>query len=189
MSKNTLVLYTSDNGPWNQPKYYKNKKGHPKGSIFWGESGELRNGKGSPYEGGYRLPCIARWPGKIPAGRNSDAIFATIDFLPTFATLSGAQVPKDRIIDGIDQVALLFGKSDEGRKDFFFDVAGVRLGDWKYVSAKANFYGYAKEDDRPQLDELYNLSKDIGEKENLAQKYPEKLQELKKLFESIKTSR
>lgn len=189
LSKNTLILYTSDNGPWNQPKYYKNKKGHPKGSIFWGESGELRNGKGSPYEGGYRLPCIARWPGKIPAGRTSDAIFATIDLLPTFATLSGAQVPKDRKIDGIDQVALLFGKSDEGRKDFFFDAAGVRLGDWKYVSAKANFYGYAKEDDRPQLDELYNLSKDIGEIQNLAQKYPEKLQELKKLFESIKTSR
>ena len=134
------------------------------------------------------MPCIARWPERYHR-RTSDAIFATIDLLPTFATLSGAQVPKDRKIDGIDQVALLFGKSDEGRKTFFFDAAGVRLGDWKYVSAKANFYGYAKEDDRPQLDELYNLSKDIGEIQNLAQKYPEKLQELKKLFESIKTSR
>ena len=74
------MIYTSDNGPWNQDKYTKRKKGHPPGSIFWGESGPLRNGKGSCYEGGYRLPCIVRWPGKGPAGRDSDAIFATIDF-------------------------------------------------------------------------------------------------------------
>ena len=72
--------------------------------------GRLRNGKGSPYEGGYRLPCIARWPGKIPAGRKSDAIFATIDFMPTFASLCGFKVPDDRKIDGVDQTNLLLGK-------------------------------------------------------------------------------
>lgn len=185
LTNNTVVLYTSDNGPWNQPKYYKNKKGHPKDSIFWGESGELRNGKGSPYEGGYRLPCIARWPDKIPAGRTSDAIFATIDFLPTFAALAGATVPKDRKIDGINQIVLLLGRSEEGRKDFFYDAAGVRLGDWKFISAKAKFYGYAKEDDRPQVDELYNLKNDKSERKNLATNYPEKLMELKELYNSI----
>ena len=89
LSNNTLVIYTSDNGPWNQDKYTKRKKGHPKDSIFWGEAGPLRNGKGSPYEAGYRLPCIVRWPGKVPVGRVNDAIFATIDFMPTFANLCG----------------------------------------------------------------------------------------------------
>ena len=69
LAKDTLVIYTSDNGPWNQDKYTKRKRGHPEGSIFWGASGPLRNGKGSCYEGGYRLPCIVRWPGRVPAGR------------------------------------------------------------------------------------------------------------------------
>jgi len=80
LRENTLVIYTTDNGPWNQPAYTNKKKGHPEGSVFWGESSPLRNGKGSRYEGGFRVPCIVRWPGKVPAGKTSDAIFATIDF-------------------------------------------------------------------------------------------------------------
>ncbi|HAE10803.1 MAG TPA: N-acetylgalactosamine 6-sulfate sulfatase, partial [Opitutae bacterium] len=58
LRENTLVIFTTDNGPWNQPKYYKNKKGHPKNSIFWGDAGPLRDGKASIYEGGIRVPCI-----------------------------------------------------------------------------------------------------------------------------------
>ena len=65
LTQNTMVIYTSDNGPWNQDKYTKYKKGHPKESIFLGDSGPLRNGKGSCYEGGYRLPCIIKWPKKL----------------------------------------------------------------------------------------------------------------------------
>jgi len=64
LADDTLVIYTTDNGPWNQPAYTNNKKGHPEGAIFWGDAGPLRNGKGSYYEGGYRVPCIVRWPGK-----------------------------------------------------------------------------------------------------------------------------
>ena len=60
LRENTLVIYTADNGPWNQPAYTNKKKGHPKGSVFWGEAGPLRAGKGSCYEGGYRVPCIVR---------------------------------------------------------------------------------------------------------------------------------
>ena len=185
LSDNTLVLYTSDNGPWNQDKYTKNKKGHPEGSIFWGDAGRLRNGKGSPYEGGYRLPCIARWPGKIPAGRKSDAIFATIDFMPTFAKLCGFKTPDDRKIDGIDQTDLLLGKSEKGRETFYFDRAGIRKGKWKYLKADAHFYGYAREDSRPKEEELYNLEKDLEEKNNLAKKHPRILAELRKLTESM----
>ena len=189
LSNNTLVIYTSDNGPWNQPKYTNKKKGHPQGSIFWGDAGPLRNGKGSGYEGGYRLPCIVRWPGKVPAGRVSDAIFATIDFMPTFATLAGFELPQDRHIDGIDQTALLLGQRQVGREHFYFDRAGIRQGKWKYLKANAHFYGYAIENDRRPVEELYDLETDLGEQTNLAHKYPEKVSQLKALMRSIEDRR
>jgi len=179
------VIYTSDNGPWNQDRYTKSKKGHPEGAIFWGEAGPLRNGKGSPYEGGYRLPCIVRWPGKVPAGRVCDAIFATIDFMPTFANLAGFAVPDDRRIDGIDQTNLLFGQRDTGRKHFYFQDAGVRKGKWKYLKADASFYRYAIDDDRGSVEELYDLETDLGERNNLAAKYPDKLSEMRELMKTI----
>ena len=187
LTESTLVIYTSDNGPWNQDKYTKNKKGHPDGSIFWGESGPLRNGKGSCYEGGYRLPCIVRWPGKVPAGRESDAIFATIDFLPTMAKLAGFETPQDRHIDGIDQTDLLLGQRDTGREHFYFHNAGVRKGNWKYLKPNAHFHGYAVEDDRAKAEELYNLESDLGERENLAGKFPEKVAELKSLMQTLES--
>ena len=184
LRENTLVIYTSDNGPWNQDRYTKRKKGHPVGSIFWGEAGPLRNGKGSPYEGGYRLPCIVRWPGKVPAERTSDAIFATIDFLPTFANLCGFDVPKDRRIDGIDQTKLLLGKTKSGREDFYFNKAGYRLGKWKYLKPNAHFHGYAVEETRKKVDELYDLEADLGERNNLAEKHPEIVAKLKARMEA-----
>lgn len=187
LTQDTLVIYTSDNGPWNQDKYTKRKKGHPAGSVFWGYSGPLRNGKGSCYEGGYRLPCIVRWPGQVPAGRRSDAIFATIDFLPTFATLAGFDVPQDRHIDGIDQTELLLGKRDQGRDFFYFHNAGVRQGDWKYLKPNAHFHGYAVEDGREKVDELYHLGDDLGEQTNLAKKHPEKVAELKRLLQELES--
>ena len=185
LKQNTLVIYTSDNGPWNQNKYTLKKKGHPKGSVFWGESGPLRNGKGSCYEGGYRLPCIVRWPGKIPADHVSDAIFATIDFMPTFANLCEFKIPNDRHLDGIDQTDLLFGKKTKGRDHFYFNNAGVRQGKWKYLKANAHFHGYAIEDKRIKAEELYDLENDLGETKNLASKFPEKAAKLKALMQSI----
>ena len=182
---NTLVIYTSDNGPWNQEKYTKKKKGHPDGAVFWGDAGPLRNGKGSPYEGGYRLPCIIRWPGKVPAGRVSDAIFATIDFMPTFANLAGFDIPEDRRIDGIDQTDLLLGKRETGREYFYFGRAGVRQGRWKYLTPKAHFHNYAVEDDREKVEELYDLETDLGERTNLAENHPEKLVEMRNLMRFI----
>ena len=185
LSNNTLVIYTSDNGPWNQDKYTKRKKGHPKDSIFWGEAGPLRNGKGSPYEAGYRLPCIVRWPGKVPVGRVNDAIFATIDFMPTFANLCGFEVPKDRHIDGMNQTDLILGKRETGREYFYFNKAGVRKGKWKYLKHDAHFHGYAVEDDRKKVDELYDLEADLGERTNLAPNHPKIVAQLRQLMESI----
>ena len=183
---NTLVIYTTDNGPWNQPAYTDKKKGHPPGSIFWGESGTLRNGKGSCYEGGSRAACIVRWPGKVPAGRVSDAVFATIDFLPTFATLAGFDVPDDRVIDGVDQTDLLLGHSKAGtRSTYFYQGNGVRQGRWKYLSAVHQVPGYAQDKQREKVEELYDLSADIGETKNLASQYPDTVAELKELTKAI----
>jgi len=183
LRENTLIIYTTDNGAWNQPAYYKKKKGHPEGAVFWGNSGPLRNGKGSCYEGGSRVPCIVRWPGKVPKNRVSDAIFATIDFMPTFAKLAGFSVPDDRVIDGVDQSELLFGKSKEGSRDtFFYQGNGVRRGKWKYLRAKHDVPGYAQDKKREKVEELYDLDSDIGETTNLAEKYPRKVAQLKALM-------
>ncbi len=191
LADDTLVIYTSDNGPWNQPAYTEKKKGHPAGSIFWGSPGELRGGKGSAYEAGSRVPCIVRWPGKVPAGRVSDAIFSTLDFLPTFAHLAGFQIPNDRPIDGHDQSDLLFGKSEKGaRETFIYDHViaqgvGIRKGKWKLLLP-----GRAPEKPhRFLMDfgsndyELYDLDADIGETTNLAGQRPERVMELKALLE------
>ena len=186
LADNTLVIYTSDNGPWNQPAYINRKKGHPKGAIFWGEAGALRDGKGSCYEAGYRVPCIVRWPGKVPAGRVSDAIFSTLDFMPTFAKLAGFKVPADRVIDGVDQTDLLLGKSEKGnRETFVFRNNGIRKGKWKYLKAKHNVYGYARDTTRKEVEELYDLEADLGETENLAAQHPKIVAELKALMEKI----
>ena len=186
LRENTLVIYTADNGPWNQPAYYLHKKGHPKGSIFWGDAGPLRAGKGSCYEGGYRVPCIVRWPGQVPADSVSDAIFATIDFLPTFANLAGFEVPSDRIIDGVDQTDLLLGKCEKGnRNNFMYRKNAVRQGKWKYLVAKQRVYGYAVDKEREEVEELYDLEVDMGERNNLAENHPEKVEELKQLMEKL----
>ena len=109
---NTLVIFTTDNGPWNNMQEQLRKKHN--GAVAWGSSGPLREGKGSTWEGGVRVPCIIRWPGHVPAARVSDAISSTVDFMPTFAAMAGYEVPKDRIIDGVDQTALLLGESEQG---------------------------------------------------------------------------
>ncbi len=175
----TLVIYTSDNGPWSQVAYTSTKKGHPEGSIFWGEKGPLRGGKGSVYEAGSRVPCIVRWPGKVPAGRVSDAIFATIDFMPTFAQLTGFEVPEDRTIDGIDQTGLILGKTEKGRETFVYDQIntpslGIRSGRWKLLAPGRK----PEQENRYLMDfgtngyELYNLDSDMGETRNIAVEYP-----------------
>ena len=105
--------------------------------------------------------------------------------MPTFATLCGYDVPSDRRIDGIDQTALLLGKRESGREDFYFHDAGVRCGRWKYLKPNALFHGYAREDDRQQADELYDIVNDLGERNNLATDFPMKVAELRALMQSI----
>ncbi|WP_110358581.1 sulfatase-like hydrolase/transferase [Arenibacter sp. ARW7G5Y1] len=198
LKENTMVIYTTDNGPWNQPRYTMKKRNNPgylkwkknnanfvNDSIFWGESGPFRNGKGSCYEGGSRVPCIIRWPGKVPANKTSNAIFATIDLLPTFAQIIGFKVPEDRKIDGVDQTDLIFGKSVTGARDNFYYVNAMRKGKWKYLRAEHTIYDYSFDSEREKIEELYDLNIDPGETTNLASKYPEKVLELKLLLNDI----
>ena len=95
---NTLVIFTSDNGPW------LNYGNHA------GSAGPLREGKGTMWEGGYREPCVMRWPGKIPAGTKCDEFAVTLDMFPTVAQLIGAELPTDRVIDGKDIWPLMAGE-------------------------------------------------------------------------------
>ncbi len=186
---NTIVIFTTDNGPWNNMQDVLRPKHN--GAIAWGSSGPLREGKGSTYEGGIRVPCIVRWPGHVPAGRVSDAIFCTLDFLPTIAALAGFEVPTDRIIDGVDQTNLLLGNSDTGGRDHYHyfcqnELQAVRRGPWKLVLADhKKFYGYV--DDRGSgKTELYNLDADIGESKNVAEQNPEKVKQLQEFANAFR---
>ena len=178
---NTIVIFTTDNGPWNNFQEVLRKRHN--GAIAWGSSGPLRAGKGSTYEGGLRVPCIVRWPGHVPESRVSDAIFSTLDFLPTFATLAGYEVPADRVIDGVDQTELLLGKSDAGaREDFYYfcrnELHGVRRGKWKLILPDRKVhYGYV-DDKGSSAVELYDLQADIGEANNVAADHPQVVKEL-----------
>ena len=149
---NTLVVYTSDNGPWK----LNNGRG--------GSALPLRGFKFQTYEGGMRVPCIMRWPGRIPAGTNCDEIAATIDLMPTFAGLAGAKVPGDRVIDGHDIWPLISGKQGAvSPHDMYYYYRGrslesARKGKWKLRRAGKKKGGI----------ELYDLESDISEKKNLA---------------------
>ncbi len=198
LSENTLVIYTTDNGPWNQPKYYENKGGHPENSIFWGDAGPFRDGKASIYEGGIRVPCIMRWPGKIAVGETNDGLMATIDLLPTFAAMAGAKVPDDRPIHGVNQLDFICGKAETARESYLYNpgsasvqtnlVQGnaICVGDWKLISPLT--VGWFLEDAGTGDWELYNLKEDLGETKNLAAQYPEKVQQLKNLLQASEAS-
>ena len=189
LRNNTLVVFTTDNGPWNNMQEPLRKK--HRGAIAWGSSGPLREGKGSTWEGGVRVPCIIRWPGHVPAGRVGDAIFSTLDFMPTLANLAGYKVPKDRIIDGVDQTALLLGDSEKGKRDHFYyfcrnTLHGVRKGRWKLLLAnRKNYYNYVKDTGSNEM-ELYDLKSDIGEKRNVVKQHPEVVADLLSLTKAFK---
>ena len=169
LSENTLAVYTSDNGPWLS-------KGANGGSAL-----PLRDGKFSTWEGGMREPCIMRWPGKIPAGTTCAEIGATIDLLPTFAKLAGAKVPDDRTIDGTDLWPLMAGQADATPRDtYFFRTAAVRQGRWKlHLSGRDT----VKKRPNQTYPALYDLSADIGEKNNIAAENPEVVVRLTKLLQ------
>ncbi len=163
IDKNTFVFFTSDNG----------------GGKKWSSMGSLRGGKGAePYEGRMREPAIAWWPGKIPSGKVTNEIVASIDILPTLANIAGAKVPADRQIDGNDVTDILFGKGNAKSPHdvLYHQTDAIRKGDWKLLT----YYNKKKKKD---CTELYNLKTDIGERNDLSKQYPDKVKELQILLE------
>ena len=203
LDENTLVIFTSDNGP----------------HMGQGASaGPLRGEKGSTFEGGMRVPCLMRWPGKIPGNRVVAGPVTIMDLLPTLVSLGGGTVPADRVIDGKDIWPVI--TSAEGAKSpheaiYYLrgrGVAGVRMGDWKYmvvgakeVSPQAEVELTREERRLPRdqrkalvkertkaaqevqgdIEMLFNLRDDIGEQNNLIAKHPEIVMRLKKQMEAF----
>jgi arylsulfatase A-like enzyme len=187
LDDNTLVIFTSDNGPWLS---YGNHAG---------SAGPLREGKGTAWEGGVRVPFIARWPGKVPAGTTSSVLAATVDLLPTFAKLAGAELPS-RKIDGVDVGTVLTGDASapSPRDSYYFywgqELHAVRQGPWKLHFPHA--YRTLKEAGRdgqpgPYANAttelaLYNLETDVGEQTNVTAAHPDVVQRLTALAEAAR---
>ncbi len=200
LRENTVVLFTSDNGPWSNDiarQHAKNEKyvAWTEGpEIPWGHAGPLRGAKGSNWEGGVRVPAMVRWPGRIPDGLDSNAIVSTLDVLPTFAALAGVPelVPGDRTIDGVDQTELFLGKSKEGARDGFLyyekdELQAVRQGPWKLrLPDLKELRTWTENDHGTNKLELYNLDEDLGETSNVAMQHPKIVARLEMLAERSK---
>lgn len=198
IDENTYVVFTSDNGPW----YFGRSNGHlkrfGKNAIAYGGSATpLRGAKTSTWEGGLRVPCIIRAPGKVPADSHSDAVTSTMDLLPTFAKLAGTAAPADRVIDGKDVRDRIHGAPEpEGLKEPFYyyrrtRLEAVRLGKWKLHRARpadtvwANF---SKSEDAAAITAplLFDLEADLGEQNNVAAEHPKVVAELLTLIEKAR---
>ncbi len=173
LSDNTLVVFTSDNGTTHL--------GEEVDYTFFKSVGELRGLKGSLYEGGVRVPTVARWPGKVEPGTTNTYVSGFEDWMPTFLDAVGSPHVVPRNADGISLLPTLTGKEQKPRPFLYREFAGyggqqfIRVGDWKAIRTDTS---------KGKLDfELYNLADDIGEKTNLASKRPELLKELTTLIE------
>jgi arylsulfatase A len=173
LDANTLVFFTSDNGPW----------------LMFGEhggsAGPLRDGKGSTFEGGMRVPGIAWWPGTIPAGVTTHEMASTMDLFVTAIKLAGGEVPADRPIDGYDIAPSLLGKGHSPRDTMFFyrgtKLFAVRHGPWKAHFLTQPAYGAGSKDTPTPHDPplLYHLGRDPGEKTDVAKDNPQVVAQLK----------
>lgn len=174
VADNTLVWFTSDNGPW----------------LTFGDhggtAGLLKDGKGCTWEGGMRVPSIAWWPGHIPGGRVSTALAASLDLFPTFVRLAGGTVPADRIYDGYDLSGLLL-RDEPSPRDTVYFYRGRRLMAVRHGPYKAHFitqgaYGEeSKQIDRHDPPLLYQLEHDPSERTNVAEAHPEVLSEIARI--------
>ena len=187
LDDNTIVIFTSDNGPW--------VEGHLEGEggtdSHYGSADPLRGWKMSAWEGGCRVPFIARWPDKIPAGRVSDEILTTMDFLPTFASLAGVSPAADRTLDGYDASDFLFGETETSPRDTYLYysgclLTGIREGKWRLVRPRVrNPQGlgwWGRMIEAVADYELYDLDADPGETKNVADEHPQVVERLKGLI-------
>ncbi len=177
LSGSTLVIFTSDNGPWVPGSFKKRIRG--------GSTGGLRGSKGTTWEGGMRVPMIARWPGHIPAGQVRGGISSLLDLFPTFVELAGGAVPSDRVIDGRNILGFLQGKTDSPHREFYYyfrtHLFAVRSGPWKLHFYKRDLTPRGRNVEAPvPCDplELYHLADDPAEEINLSARHPEVVERL-----------
>ncbi|NQZ58063.1 MAG: sulfatase [Lentisphaeraceae bacterium] len=183
IEENTFVIFTSDNGPWLVMKSHG------------GSAGDLRNGKGSTYEGGMRVPCIVKYPAAIKAGQTSSTFATTMDILPTIAELAGISV--NHKIDGHSMSKIMNNTQHSTSYDYFLHtstqgrISGIRQGNWKLLFDNPHT-GYSKRMSNKAFkgNELYQLTSDVAEEKNLASTNPEKVQQMKALalkqFQALK---
>jgi len=182
VDKNTWVIFTSDNGPWLSYGDHA------------GSAGPFRAGKHTIFEGGFRVPCLMRWPGQIPAGAVNDVMISTMDILPTVAGVVGKQLPTDRVIDGHDILSVIQDKPSAKSpwKSYFYfkrDLHAVRSGTWKLIFPHASHHVLkAGQGGHPgttgKLDlplSLYNLSEDPAESRNVIADHPDIVRRLQTL--------
>ena len=176
LDEKTLVIFTSDNGPW----LTMGNRG--------GKATPLRDGKQTKYDGGHRVACLMRYPGKIKAGTVGEGIISSIDLFPTFAKLCEAKVPTDRRIDGIEAWDYISGNSEQSPRDtYFYNTKVVRHGKWK-LFLPGNYLELNKEkltnrSIKHENFRLYDLETDIGETTDLSEKHPDVVAALEKMLQ------
>lgn len=173
LDEQSLIVFTSDNGPW-----------LPYG-IDGGSAGPLKGGKGSTHEGGMRVPGVFWWPGRIPAGTRSDEIAANMDLLPTVAEIAGATLP-ERTIDGRSLWPLLSGQTDKGPHDEFYYFVGNRPGDARFQAVRDRRWKLVVKPSQQseKLFEpaaLFDLDQDVSERKNRLEDHPEEAARLEAL--------
>jgi arylsulfatase A-like enzyme len=181
LDETTLVIWTSDNGaPQRKPPQGSNRP-----LSGWGYT---------TGEGGMRVPCIVRWPGKVPAGTTCRELCSTIDLLPTLAALAGSEAPRDRVIDGRDIRPLLFGQpgAKSPHEAFYYyslqQLQAVRSGKWKlYLPQESKWINLRRGGGAPSPAVLYDLEGDLAETANVADKHPDVVQRLLQLAEKART--
>lgn len=176
IADNTIIIFTSDNGP------------HQEGGAdpeYFNSNGPFKGVKRDLYEGGIRVPMIVKWPEKIKANSKTDHVSAFWDIFPTFSEIVGATTPDN--LDGISFLPTLLQNGNQKEHEYlyweFHEQGGrqaIRKGDWKAVK-----YHVLKNPDAPM--ELYNLSEDIGEENNVARSHPEVVKEMQAIFETART--
>ncbi len=185
LTENTLLVFSSDNGPVIDDGYKDEavkKLGDHK------PAGPFRGGKYSHYEGGTRVPTIVRWPARVKAGKTSAAMLSQIDFAKTFTAIAGVEAS---FPDSRDTSAALLGEADQGRAEVIEHASqlAIRAGDWKFIppgqGAKRSKATDTELGNEP-TGQLYDLSKDPGEKTNIAPDHPEKVAELKAKLEAVR---
>lgn len=200
IAENTLFVFYSDNGGnvhsnrEDDRKLANIRPGHSRYEflIDWrkwagGEAptnnAPLREGKGTIYEGGQRVPLMVRWPGRVAPGSTSDAVVTAVDLFPTFLDAAGLESPDGHIVDGVSLLPVLEETGGLGREAIFtwfphqIPAVSVRAGEWKLI------YRWEPHQRAPEVRELYHLGEDIGETRNLADEHPDKVAELEALVE------